>query len=128
MCEDRKSFWRIMGVTATLVAALLAVAFFCGGCMNENTGSSTVVGEQMILPEITDSSDNIGVRVFEDIKGARVWTAKDSKVTIKYTNVWTNQYFGIAETKGSMGLDVEIEPLADCAEEPKANCDPDGIK
>jgi len=91
---------------------IIAVGIVCGGCMSENTGSSTVVGEQIVLPEITDSSDNIGVRVFEDIKGARVWTAKDSKVTIRYANSYTNNYFGIAETRCNMALDVDIEPLA----------------
>jgi len=103
-------------VTVAVAAAMLVVALFCNGCVNENTGSSTVVGEQMILPEITDSGDNIGVRVFEDIKGARVWTAKDSKVCIKYVNTWTNNVLGIYDSKGAMALDVEIEPL-DCSGE-----------
>jgi len=105
----------VVAVILAPIAAIILAAAMCGGCASENTGSSTVVGEQTILPEITDSSDNVAVRVFEDIKGARVWTAKDSKVTIKYTNAWTNNVFSIYESRGSMGLDVEIEPLAtDC--------------
>lgn len=112
MTADAKEFWRIIITTAALVFALLCVANLCGGCMSENTGSSTVVGEQMALPQITDSSDSIAVNVYESIKGARVWTAKDSKVSITYTNCYTNRYFGIVETQDSMSLKVAIEPLA----------------
>jgi len=104
------------GILAPFIA-LFAVGAICGGCMSENTGSSTVVGEQMLLPEITDSSDNVAVRVFEDIKGARVWTAKDSKVTINYSNAYTNSYFGIVTTRDTMTLAVDIEPLATDVEE-----------
>ena len=102
-------------LSLALVGALL------GGCVNPNTGSSTIVGEQMILPEITDSSDNIAVRVWEDIKGARVWTAKDSRVTISYSNCYTNSYLGCVTTRDAMSLAVEIEPLSVAADDTAAS-------
>ena len=89
---------------AALAAALLA------GCSSEYTGSRTVVGEQTALPELSDSSDSVSLRVYESVKGAKVWTAKDCNVTIAYTNAYTNTYFGIVESRDYMTLNVEIEP------------------
>ena len=89
---------------AALAAALLA------GCSSEYTGSRTVVGEQSALPELSDSSDSVSLRVYESVKGAKVWTAKDCNVTIAYTNAYTNTYFGIVESRDYMTLNVEIEP------------------
>jgi hypothetical protein len=90
----------------------LTVLFLLSGCISEHSGSTTTVGEETALPEISNASDTIKVRVFQSIKGARVWTAKDSKVRIKYFNSYTNTYFGIATTSDSMNLEVEIEPLS----------------
>lgn len=80
--------------------------------MNPNTGSSTVVGDQMSLPEISDSSDSVSVRVYESVKGAKVWTAKDSVVTIDYACATTNSYFGIVDTTSDMKLSVTIDPIS----------------
>lgn len=89
---------------AILAAALLA------GCMSEYTGSRTIVGEQTALPELSDSSDSVSLRVYESVKGAKVWTAKDCNVKICYTNAYTNTYFGIVESRDMMTLSVKIEP------------------
>ena len=97
----------------TLLFALfgaLAIATALAGCVNPNTGTCTIIGEQLALPEITDSSDSIAVRVYESIKGARVWTAKDSVVSVEYANAYTNSYFGIVEMRDSMKLKVKVEP------------------
>lgn len=89
--------------------SLFLCAAVCG-CVNPNTGTCTIIGEQMALPEITDSSDSIAVRIYESIKGARVWTAKDSVVAVEYSNAYTNTYFGIVETRDAMRLRVKVEP------------------
>ena len=93
------------------IIVILALVAAVSGCISENTGSSTIVGEQFALPEITDSSDSVVIRSFESIKGARIWTAKDSKVSVEYQNCYTNTYLGCVETKEYMKLKVEIEPL-----------------
>lgn len=87
-----------------LAAALLA------GCTSEHTGSRTIVGEQKALPELSDSSDSVSLRVYEDVKGAKVWTAKDCNVTIDYTNAYTNVYCGVLDFCNYMTLHVKIEP------------------
>lgn len=92
------------------LVVLLAFAACLTGCANPNTGTSTIIGEQLALPEISDATDNISVRVYESIKGARVWTAKDSVVSVEYANTYTNSYFGIVETRDSMRLKVKVEP------------------
>ena len=91
-------------LVAILAAALLA------GCASEYTGSRTVVGEQISLPELSDSSDSVSVRIYESVKGAKVWTAKDCNVHIAYTNAYTNTYFGVLESRDYMTLSVKIEP------------------
>ena len=88
----------------------LALTSLLAGCVNPNTGTSTIIGEQLALPEISDATDNISVRVYESIKGARVWTAKDSVVSVEYANAYTNCYFGIVETRDTMKLKVKVEP------------------
>ena len=102
-----------------LMTATLALAALVCGCMNPNTGTCTVIGEQLALPEITDSSDSIAVRVYESIKGARVWTARNSVVSVVYENAYTNSYFGIVEMRDSMKLRVKVEPCE--GDEPKAD-------
>ena len=92
----------------TLISLGILSIFICG-CTN--TGSSTVVGEHFALPELSDAGDNVSVKVYESVKGARVWTAKDCNVTINYNCTTTNSYCGVIETKSNMSLDVIIEPL-----------------
>lgn len=98
---------------------MITMGAMLAGCVTEYTGSRTVVGEQMALPEISDASDTVNVRVYESVKGAKVWTAKDCRVTIKYQNAYTNSYFGVVDTKDAMRLDVTIEPLEVSAEPTK---------
>lgn len=90
--------------------AILAAALLAGCTSPEYTGSRTIVGEQTALPELSDSSDSVSLRVYESVKGAKVWTAKDCNVRIAYTNAYTNTYFGILESRDYMTLTVEIEP------------------
>lgn len=92
-----------------VLVAILAVAILAG-CASENTGSRTIVGEQMALPELSDSADSVSLRIYESVKGAKVWTAKDCNVSINYTNAYTNTYFGILESRDYMTLKVKIEP------------------
>lgn len=98
----------IRNACGVLCAILAAVVF--AGCVSEYTGSRTIVGEQMALPELSDSSDSVSLRVYESVKGAKVWTAKDCNVKIAYTNAYTNTYFGIIESRDFMTLSVKIEP------------------
>ena len=115
-------------VGATLLSALLtalgvvALAASVCGCYS-NTGSSTAVGDITALPEISDSADNINVKVYYSMTGARVWTAKDSLVKITYQNDYTNTYCGVIETRGNQRLGVEIEPLAEMGAEAVATSD-----
>lgn len=99
----------IRNACGMLVAALAAVVL--AGCASTKyTGSRTIVGEQTALPELSDSSDNISLRVYESVRGAKVWTAKDCNVHIAYTNAYTNTYFGILGIRNYMTLNVKIEP------------------
>ena len=92
------------------LAPLFFAALLAAGCRSPNTGSHTVVGEQTILPELTTPGDEASIRVYESIKGADVWTAKNAIVKIEYSNTYTNSYFGVVSTQDSMTLAVTIEP------------------
>ena len=103
-----------LGIAAAYVAFFAAFAaiavFVCGCTTGEYTGSRTIVGEQDSLPELSDSGDTVTVKVYESVKGAKVWTAKDCNVKIAYTNAYTNTYFGVLDRRNYMTLAVEIEP------------------
>lgn len=90
-----------------LCCGLFALA---GGC--RNTGSSIIVGEHFSLPEISDSGDNVSCKLYEDTKGAKIWTRENSEVRIDYTCATTNDYVGIFHTRTSMSLGVTVTPLA----------------
>lgn len=92
-----------------LAVAILATAFLAG-CASKNTGSRTIVGSHTTLPELSDSSDSVSLRIYDAVEGAKVWTAKDCNVRIAYTNDYTKKYFGILESRGHMMLNVKIEP------------------
>ena len=93
--------------------AIITLAAALCGCVSEYTGSSIVVGEQLALPEVSDASDDLTVRVYETIKGAKIYTRKDNAVTVEYTNAYTNTYFGIVKSEDSMTLKVVVEPTED---------------
>lgn len=99
-----------MNRAATIIGlgCLLAALAGVGGC--KQTGVSLVVGEQVLLPEITDAGDNLAIRLYEDVRGARVWSARNSIVRAEYSCVTTNSYFGIVATQSAMTLDVTVEP------------------
>lgn len=97
-----------------LLASLSLLAFIiCGasGCKNQNTGSAIKVGDITSLPEISDASDNITIKVLLMMTGASIWTAKDSLVKVVYENSYTNNYCGIIERVGRQNLTVRVEPL-----------------
>jgi hypothetical protein len=90
---------------------LILSALLLSGCISEYSGSTTTVGEEIAWPEIANGSDTVKVRVFQSIKGARVWTAKDSNVSIEYQNSYTNTYFGMVSLSDYMKLKVDIGPI-----------------
>lgn len=100
-----------------LALLLPLAALLVTGCRSPNTGSHTVVGEQTILPEVTSPGQEAALRIYESIKGADVWTAKNAIVKIEYSNTYTNSYFGIVSTQDTMKLKVSINP---CGESPDA--------
>ena len=95
-----------------LKVSALALAALLVGCRSENTGVSAAVGDITTLPEISDASDNVSVKVLYMMTGARVWTAKDSNVKDEYRNVYTNDYIGVFHTRGQQDLAVTVEPVA----------------
>ena len=106
---EHKMLYAVAAVKMAAIVALLALSN-CGCTSGEYTGSRTIVGEQDALPELSDSSDSVSLKVYETVKGAKVWTAKDCNVTIDYTNAYTNIYFGVLDFRNYMTLHVKIEP------------------
>lgn len=98
-----------------VIVALFALAMACSlcGCKGfyENTGSRTRVGDISVPAELSDGSGTIEGRVLYSMTGADVWTEKSSVVTVKYSNNYTNNYFGIVTKVGVQDLDVVVEPL-----------------
>lgn len=102
-----------LGIALMLaLSCALSLVLLCSGCKNTNTGSSIKVGDITSLPEISDASDNITMKVLLMMTGASIWTAKDSLVKVGYVNCYTNWYCGIIERRGMQNLTVEVEPLS----------------
>lgn len=101
----------IIAKAALIAAAALCCAYLCG-CMSENMGSKTIVGNHYALPKLSNEASNTEFEVYESTEGAVIATRRDSKVTIGFSNSYTNSIFGIWDKSGTMTLTVDIEPLA----------------
>ncbi len=105
---------RAMQGLALLMALVLffTVVALTSGCYSPDCGSKTVVGNHCSLPKISSDSTDFDFEIYESTEGAVVYTRKDSRVGITFSNVYTNCIFGIWDKAGLMTLSVEIEPLA----------------
>ena len=105
---------RAMQGLALLMALVLffTVVALTSGCYTPDCGSKTVVGNHYSLPKISSDSTDFDFEIYESTEGAVVYTRKDSRVGITFSNVYTNCIFGIWDKAGLMTLAVEIEPLA----------------
>ncbi len=105
---------RAMQGLALLMALVLffTVVALTSGCYSPDCGSKTVVGNHYSLPKISSDSTDFDFEIYESTEGAVVYTRKDSRVGITFSNVYTNCIFGIWDKAGLMTLSVEIEPLA----------------
>jgi hypothetical protein len=90
--------------------AMAAVAALAG-CAN--TGTYAVVGDVSAPIDISDASDTYTVRAFFSLRGAKAWSARNSRTKVTYTNNYTNSYLGIVSTQGVQEFEVEVEPTVD---------------
>lgn len=102
-----------------MVAALfMGVALSgCGG-----TGVSLLVGERSTYPDITYTSENLSLKLYEDVKGASLWAHENTRVFTSYRCTTTNEYFGIIKTQSNMKLNVKVVPTTEAVDE-EANID-----
>ena len=103
--DTRKAKTMKITALAVCIAALAAIA----GC--RGTGTYAHVGDVTAPVEVSDSSDTINVRALFSMRGAKVWSAKDSIVAMTYTNDYTNSYlYGMVETRGRQNFGVDVNP------------------
>ena len=99
--------------------ALAAFAALLAGCAN--TGTYAVVGDVSAPIDVSDASDTYTIRAFFSLRGAKAWSARNSRTKVTYTNNYTNAYlFGMVDTKGIQQFEVEVEPTVDEAETEEA--------
>lgn len=94
-----------------LIAVVVCAAALCGCHFYENSGSKMDVGDTTILPRVESADGNFAIDVYTSLRGARVWTAKDSKVRTEYHCDSKSSTFGIFSSTNHMDLIVEVEPL-----------------
>lgn len=103
----------LVTIGIAVVIAILVVAF-TGGCASyKDGGTSLVVGEQQLLPEITSPDAECAIRIYESIKGARVWSRANHATRVEYETASTNWTFGLRTSADWMKLKVEVEPCED---------------
>ena len=99
---------------AVCIAAFAAIAL--AGC--GSTGTYAIVGNVSAPIDVSDSADTINIRALFSMTGAKVWSAKNSRVKMTYTNIYTNSYlFGMVEDGGAQNFGVEVDPTVDEAED-----------
>ena len=109
---------KTMAAQAAAIAATLALALFAG-C--RNTGTYAVVGELDAPVDISDGSDTLNIRALFSLTGAKVWSARDTRVKMTYTNCYTNAYlYGMVKKRGKQDFGVQVNPTVDEPEEPSA--------
>lgn len=98
------------GIVRPLLLALLAA--YMTGCKGfySQSGSRITVGESLVYPDISESADDISFKLVENIKGAKIWTARDSIVVADYQCSSTNDYLGCIHSRSAMSLKVEVRP------------------
>lgn len=98
----------------SFLVSLLAISLLLGGCTSPDCGSKTIVGNHYALPKVSNDTSDTDIEVYESTEGAVVYTRKDSRVEIEYSNAYTNSVaYGLWGKVGNMALKVAIEPL-DC--------------
>lgn len=95
-----------------MIVVGIAMTIALSGCYTEGMGGSILVGEQLALPQISNSSGTYSINIYESVKGARVWTRQDSRCKVTYECSYTNEFCGIATFRERMKLTVDLEPLA----------------
>ena len=111
-CDSRRRHDSVVRglFTLAVLVGTLAAALLLGGC--GSTGTYAIVGKVDAPIELSDSADTINIRALFSMTGAKVWSARDSRVKMTYTNVYTNSsIFGLVEDRGAQNFDVEVEPL-----------------
>lgn len=105
-------------VCLALVCAAAHLALLVG-CAN--TGTYAVVGDVSAPIDVSDASDTYTIRAFFSLRGAKAWSARNSRTKVTYTNNYTNAYlFGMIDTQGVQQFEVEVEPTVDEAETAEA--------
>lgn len=102
------------------LAAALMLIYCCAGCAN--TGTYAVVGDVSAPVDVSDASDSFTVRAFFSLRGAKAWSARNSRTKVTYTNNYTNAYlFGMVDARGVQEFAVEVEPTVDEAADEAAD-------
>ena len=109
--------------TALTIVGVAALMIYASGCRSADCGSRTIVGNRTVLPKLSSDASDLDVEVYESTEGAVVYTRKDSRVEIAYTNIYTNTILGVWDRWGTMLLNVTIEPT-----ESESESEPEGAK
>ena len=97
------------------LAAALMLIYCCAGCAN--AGTYAQVGNVSAPVDISDASDTYTIRAFFSLRGAKAWSARNSRTKVTYTNHYTSSYlFGMIDERGVQDFAVEVEPTVDEAE------------
>ena len=94
----------------SFVCVVLLMVFLCG-CLSENDGLRVTIGENQILPQMSTLDGEMSINVYESVKGMNLLSRKDCLVDFEYSEVHTNSFFGVVETRGHMIVKGRVEPL-----------------
>lgn len=97
----------------TFLIGLIAIGIFSmiAGCTQYKSGGTIVtIGEEVMLPEVTEPESGLSLRLYESIHGARIWSRENNRTDVVYTNHYTTSYFGIVSKEDNTVLSVTVLP------------------
>ena len=91
--------------------AVIGVVSMLSGCTQYKSGGTIVtIGEEFMLPEVTEPESGLSLRIYESIHGARIWSRENNRTDVVYTNSYSTSYFGIVSKEDNTVLSVTVTP------------------
>lgn len=122
MDRIRKFILFIDATLMTFLIGMIAIGIFSmiAGCAQYKSGGTIVtIGEEVMLPEVTEPESGLSLRLYESIHGARIWSRENNRTDVVYTNHYTTSYFGIVSKEDNTVLSVTVLPSNESEKAPE---------
>lgn len=124
MHSKLENVYKGIGILAMLLI-FLGIVCACSGCIYK--GAKITEGTDLAIGLNVPSTDgSLQLQVLNYLSGFRLGVAENAALTVEYTAIATNSYFGCVHTETTKHVKAKVEPCetsptADKTEESNAN-------